>query len=56
MLPRTQAVAAAFSEKIKEAEEKYEMVPEMEKTRSKSVKRGRSHFFALTPEEEAQQN
>jgi len=53
MLPRTQAVAAAFSVKIKENEEKYAMVPEMEKTRSKSVIQERSRFFALTREEQA---
>ena len=49
MLPRTQAVAEAFRGKIKEAEEKYAMVPEMEKTRSKSVIMERhSRFFAMT--------
>ena len=49
MLPRTQAVAEAFRAKIKEAEEKYAMVPEMEKTRSKSVSMERqSRFFAMT--------
>jgi|TARA_B110001450_G_scaffold176028_1_gene164361 hypothetical protein len=50
MLPRTQAVAEAFRAKIAEAEEKYAMVPEMEKTRSKSVppKERHSRFFAMT--------
>ena len=52
LLPRTQAVAAAFSKKIKEHEEKYAMVPEMERVRSKSVTQERTSFFALTKEEQ----
>ena len=46
-------MAAAFSKKIKEHEEKYAMVPEMERTRSKSVTQERASFFALTKEEQA---
>ena len=46
-------MAAAFSKRIKEHEEKYAMVPEMERTRSKSVTQERASFFALTKEEQA---
>ena len=56
MLPWTQAVAEAFRSKIKEAEQKYAMVPEMEKSRSKSVRMEKGSFFALTNDEKALQN